>query len=362
MTIINIYSSNTFYRQDYVDENDPILEELAIARAILHHNGYEPIPVRGKGGSKTDKRAINVGWASGEMTVERICNETLFSTAKLNTGLRCGRTVGVDNDLRNPEHAALVQEIVEHRLGPTPLRRRGSKGAMSLYRNETPIPLLVIADANGTTLFEILGTGKQLVAFGKHPDGMDYTWLEEGKNPFTVALAHLPEVTPEQLRALIIDVTDLLIALGYDIIRKDEPRKERQPSALPRIYDRENEDTLELCRAALQALPNNVGYRDWIKICFAVRAAGLDFRDWEEWCHKWHGMNTRAAIERAWHSCNNPRDVTHATLLKWADECDPDWRREYYEAKERKKYARFREHQRETAQMIINIMKGQKQI
>src|SRR5271170_2186222 len=102
MTIINIYSSNTFYRQDYVDENDPILEELAIARAILHRNGYEPIPARGKGGSKT---------------------------AKLNTGLRCGRTVGVDNDLRNPEHADLVQEIVEHRLGATPLRRRGSKGA-----------------------------------------------------------------------------------------------------------------------------------------------------------------------------------------------------------------------------------------
>jgi hypothetical protein len=209
MTDIDIYSSNHFYHQVYVDEDDAILEQLAVFRCALLDNGYEPIPVRGKGG----KGCLNTGWTSGAITVDRIVRETLAGTAKLNTGLRGGRVAVVDNDLRDPEHAAAADEIVAHILGPTPLKRRGSKGACLCYRNNTPLPKLTITAADGTRLFEILGTGQQFVAYGMHPAGMDYTWIGDGE-PATVPISELPEVTPEQLRELHATIRELLIELG----------------------------------------------------------------------------------------------------------------------------------------------------
>src|SRR5438067_13339386 len=128
MTDTYIYSSNNFSRQVYVDEDDVILEQLAEFRCALLDNGYEPIPVRGKG-------CLNIGWNTGAITTDRIVRETLAGTSKLNTGIRCGRVAVVDNDLRDPEHAAAADEIVAHLLGPTPLKRRGSKGACLCYRN-----------------------------------------------------------------------------------------------------------------------------------------------------------------------------------------------------------------------------------
>jgi hypothetical protein len=148
------------------------------------------------------------------LDLERIVEETLRGTAKLNTGIRCGRVAVVDNDLRDPEHAAAADEIVAHMLGPTPLKRRGSKGACLCYRNMTPIPKQTITAADGTRLFEILGTGQQFVAYGMHPEGMNYTWIGDGE-PATVPVSKLPEVTPEQLRDLHATIRELLIELGY---------------------------------------------------------------------------------------------------------------------------------------------------
>ena len=128
----HIYRSNDFYCRPYIDSDDLILEDLAHFRAAVLDNGYQPIAVRGK-------EALNKGWTSGEITPERICIKALSGTTMLNTGLCCGFLVGTDNDLRNPEHADLVQELVEHRSGRSRLRRRGSKDAMCLYRNHTPI-------------------------------------------------------------------------------------------------------------------------------------------------------------------------------------------------------------------------------
>jgi hypothetical protein len=113
----------------------------------------------------------------------------------------------------------------EHILGPTPLKRRGSKGAALCYRNETPIPKLTITDSRGTRLFEILGTGQQFVAYGKHPRGMDYTWIGEGE-PATFTLADLPEVTPEELYTLHSAIYELLVGLGYKF-KTEEPRPEK---------------------------------------------------------------------------------------------------------------------------------------
>jgi Primase C terminal 2 (PriCT-2)/AAA domain len=320
MTTTHIYRANDFYRQPYIDEDDPILEELAAFRLRVLDNGYETLPVRGKNG-------LLSGWTSGEITPERVRYETSIGTTKLNTGIRCGRVAVPDNDVKNPEHAAAVNELIEHFLGTSPLKRRGSKGAAYCYYNRTPIKKLTLTDANYTRLFEILGDGQQFVAYGKHPDGMDYTWIGEGE-PATVPLTELPEVTPEQLIELHAAIRELLIALGYQF-KADEPRVDN-PESANTTRDNADEDIPALCRAALAVIPNDCDREEWVKICYAIRDAGLNFGDWQEFCDKWHRQHKRGSVEAAWDSCASPRSVTFRTLLEKADKADPEWRSRYY--------------------------------
>jgi hypothetical protein len=330
----HIYNSTDLHRQDYVDCEDPILRELAAFRLRLLSNGYEPIPTGGKG-------HLNTGWTSDDITPERVQLETENGTAKLNTGLRRGRTAVVDNDLRDPEHAAAVNEIIEHVLGPTPLKRRGSKGAALCYRNETPISKLTISDAEGTRLFEILGTGQQFVAYGMHPKGMDYTWIGEGE-PATVTLDDLPEVTPEQLYTLHSTIHGLLVDLGYEL-KTEEPRPEKhrreddsediQGTYVNGSYSDDDAEQIERkAAAAIAVIPNNMTYEEWLDVGMALKSAfeGNDaegYRLWEQFSLD-YPSNTVKVIQAKWRSFR-PRSITAATLFHFADENDPDWRKPF---------------------------------
>jgi hypothetical protein len=330
----HIYNSTDFYRQDYADCDDPILQELAAFRLRLLSNGYEPIPTGGK-----DR--LNIGWTSDEITPERVQFETEIGTTKLNTGLRCGRAAVVDNDLRNPEHAAAVDEIVEHILGPTPLKRRGSKGAALCYRNETPISKLTITDAKGTRLFEILGTGQQFVAYGMHPKGMDYTWIGDGE-PATVTLDDLPEVTPEQLYTLHSAIHELLVGLGYEL-KTEEPRPkthcldngfgDAEDAFVNGLYPQDDAEQIERkAAAAIAVIRNNMNYEEWVNIGMALKSAfagndGEGYRLWEQFSLDYPG-NTVKVIQAKWRSFH-PHSITPATLFHLADEIDRDWRKPF---------------------------------
>src|SRR4051812_21433278 len=116
--------------------NLPPVEEVAhriLLRYQLLDLGYEPIPVCGKAPHIS-------GWSAGSIDKERMFR---WSTERYllkpgndhaNTGLRTGKLVAVDIDLRNPDHVAAVQEMVELVLGYSGLQRRGSKGVMICYR------------------------------------------------------------------------------------------------------------------------------------------------------------------------------------------------------------------------------------
>src|ERR1051325_5124564 len=104
----SIYTTHRFFRDEEVSPNAPILEQLCDFRLGLLSRGWEPIPVGGKNRLLKD-------WTKGIITPERIRAET--SGRLLNTGFRTGQAVGIDNDLKNPEYAAGVDEIVEYFLG-----------------------------------------------------------------------------------------------------------------------------------------------------------------------------------------------------------------------------------------------------
>jgi hypothetical protein len=47
MSTTNIYGTNDFYRQVYLYEDSPILQELAEFRVHLLNNGYPVLPCQG---------------------------------------------------------------------------------------------------------------------------------------------------------------------------------------------------------------------------------------------------------------------------------------------------------------------------
>ena len=334
-------------------------QELCDFRRQLLLNGYQPIPVAGKNG-------LNTGWTSGEITHQRVIDETQNSPTMTNTGLRCGETVCVDNDVIDPQHAAAVNEIVEFILGPTPLKRYGSKGAALIYRNETPVGKLTMTAADGTRLFEVLGTGQQFVGFGRHPAGMDYRW--ENKDPANFLLADLPEVTPDQLRELIATIRELLTELGYSL-KQEAPKQPTPPKPEASTYDNDNhggddqspDEIRQLCAAALAVTPNEATREEWIDMCYAIHDAGLDYGDWRDWCGKWSGTNTDKEILKAWNSCANPRAVTFKTLLKAAADADPNWRSRYYQPINEARREAYYQSERERIAREIFEMDGEPQ-
>jgi hypothetical protein len=206
------------------------VEDRRQLRLKLLRHGYEPIPTIGK-------EIYIRGWQRGEITEARIIQETNFHLDHSNTGLRTGRLVPVDIDLHDDDEVSLIRELTSIVWGPTPFRRRGSKGEMLCYRladGETPIGKIKLTDKSiidatgkrkGKTLVEIFGQGGQFIAYGQHPTaGRDYEWLEPGQEPLLVPFRDIPAVTVGQIRQLYEHLKTVLTQMGYQVESDEEVR------------------------------------------------------------------------------------------------------------------------------------------
>src|SRR6516165_6426075 len=225
MIATNVFRSNDPKNQEIVE----LLANRCLLRIALLRNGYEPIPIIGKETRIT-------GWTTGEITRDRIIQETTRYQNYANTGLRTGRLIGVDIDLWSSDQVSTLREVTEICLGRTPLRRFGSKGEMLLYRMvDEPIGKMVIRRTKSETenarpLVEIFGQGGQFVAYGIHPDTKQpYRWLEEGQEPLTVPFADLPPVTASDLWDLQAALAEVLTAAFDYHIESAETRVPASP-------------------------------------------------------------------------------------------------------------------------------------
>jgi len=256
-------SDNVFRTND--GKNQQLLQLLAercLLRIALLRNGYEPIPIIGK-------ETWITGWTTGEITEERIIDETCRNRRYANTGLRTGKVVGIDIDLKDCEQTATLREVTGIILSRTPLRRFGSKGEMLLYRMvDEPIGKMVIRRAKTETekarpLVEIFGQGGQFVAYGVNPDAnRPYRWLEKGKEPLTVPFADLPPVTAEKLRELRASMVEMLTVYGYQI-----ESTEKLISASPMAMTAEVENARDITQLFLDriaGLPTKRKPSGWI--------------------------------------------------------------------------------------------------
>ena len=258
-----------------------LTDELANSDRALIEHGYEPVAVRGKAPVADD-------WQRGTVTVERLAAERAAHLDALSIGLRTGRVVGVDIDVLDKDHVARIEALAAHVLGVTPFVRVGAKGAMLVYRNETPIKKITIA-TSGKERVEILGTGQQFVAFGLHPDtGRSYEWRGAGLyDPLSAPLSEVPAVTPEQLRDFAQQAGALLTELGYGAARVTGDLGAVAEQAPPSLAKGEPVTVDELV-SVLRYLDPGASRSEWIELVAAIRATpGIDVEALQDIACKW---------------------------------------------------------------------------
>jgi putative DNA primase/helicase len=164
----------------------PKPRELVDQRLALQANGYDPIPVLGAHLRATDagKRPTMSGWQTSRNVDPEVIRGWSASQSDqadcTNTGILCGKIVGVDIDVLNIELSGKLSALAQEILGSSSLRRIGrAPKVLFCYRVETPHEKCSTqelffggdpTDKTAKAQVEILATGQQFVAFGIHPD------------------------------------------------------------------------------------------------------------------------------------------------------------------------------------------------
>jgi putative DNA primase/helicase len=282
--------------------------------ARLQANGYRPVPIL------PGKKNPAVGqWLSYEYR-----DDHAQRFAGCGVGVLTGSGyLAVDIDVREPDAAAKLEALADEHLGKAPRRIGQPPKSALLYRIDSAAPYM----ATGRYRFpddkpgekphrvEVLGTGKQVVAFGEHPDThRPYQWNGSG-DPLSVSVADLPRVTEAALREFLAEADALLVQFGERIsgrtlMAADYLEAERAESTLGR-----RAADPELFRAALAWLPNDYDRDGWVRLAHSVKAALGDdgWPEFERWCQKspsYTGRDTR----RVWDSLK-PGHIGAGTLL-----------------------------------------------
>ena len=214
-------------------------------RLRVYENGYAPIPVTAPDYvhdrvKSPGKQPFFKGW--NNISLETISPEIIRSwpshiSNHPNTGLVCGRLIGLDIDVPVQPMSDQIQAMARAMLGHTPLRRVG-KAPKALFCYQVPEPIakmetpeLYLPDGTKVQI-EALAKGQQFVAYGIHPDtGQEYEWPESG--PDAVRLEDLPRIAPEALKAFLAAAEAVFRSAGgrtkQEIEGETEPKEERRP-------------------------------------------------------------------------------------------------------------------------------------
>lgn len=183
----------------------------------LIDNGYLVLPLpRGK------KFPTIKGWQNARLTAQ-----DLGQWRDHGVGVLCGQgqwpIVGVDVDISHPTIGPAVIDWCEQHLGSTIQRVGAAPRVMLVYRAAAsgwakgasvqfydPTDPQKPSGKKNEQQVEILGLGQQFVAYHQHPDtGNDYEWVDLMDGMVNMPAADLPEITEDQVNALLAEVARL---------------------------------------------------------------------------------------------------------------------------------------------------------
>jgi hypothetical protein len=244
-----------------------------LRRALLA-NGYSPLPATGKG-------PLWKGWADAEITADLLDTIGAQHPDFMNTGIRTGEVVAIDNDVADEELGKALDDLREKMLGYSDLCRVGRKPyGVVLYRMlGEPMRKVAVRDRvpddarpgklKPRTLVEVLGKGQQFIGFGDHPDTGDrYQWPNEcdGGDPLQTPVAKLPSVTRDMLIAFADAAVALLhqhgIASAYHTFAESRVRAASNAAGEP--------ITMAMLADMLRCIDPGLDRANWIAIIGAL--------------------------------------------------------------------------------------------
>jgi hypothetical protein len=270
------------------------LPEWAFGRLApdLEARGFQPIPITTP--DPTDpaagKRPAVPGWQ-----IYRPVADRLSDFAGCSVGILTALTPAIDIDVRDPELAQEIDQLVTKMVGDAPARIGQPPKILRVFRTSEPyakrathgfrLPDDRLEDKPHRV--EVLGSGQQFVAFGIHPGTMrPYTWPDW--SPLNLERDDLPELTEQRAREIIEVVEEVLHqASGLAGERPSvqaKPVGRHVPGPAPRMVK-----GLDEARAVLKALeridPNSLDYDGWTRVAYGIKGAfGDQGRDlWMRW-------------------------------------------------------------------------------
>ena len=171
-------------------------------RKQLFDSGFPFVPV-----TTGSKKPIGGEWPARARALTAESASAYPDGNALNTGILADVLVPVDIDTDDPTLAHWIVELAKTTLGTAPLRyRTNSSKCLLLYRStEDKVNSANVADAAGKKILEVLGQGRQFVAYGMHPSDIAYCWTTELR---TIHRNSLTAVSPQQVSEFLTTVAD----------------------------------------------------------------------------------------------------------------------------------------------------------
>jgi AAA domain/Bifunctional DNA primase/polymerase, N-terminal len=226
-------------------------------RLALRAAGHAPVPACGK--------AIYLQeWtAKGAASAEEIASWAIKHPDWSNTGVLCSKTPTLDIDLRNPEAAEAVADIVRDWFDGrgTLLTRTGEAPKRAIpFRTEQPFPKILVKftkpkgyEDKPRPGIEMLAHGQQFIVDGVHPDTRrPYSWHAE-RNLLNTPRDDLPEINEAEAQSLVSFIVEMLVErFGFQIDTSADMEDGLTNSETGAIYDSDGHLDVEATLAAMQ--------------------------------------------------------------------------------------------------------------
>lgn len=287
--------------------------------ATLQSSGFSVLPIgpREKKPMRwTGRSYVDMPWERYRARKHDAIMRTWAMWPDCGIGIVCGTIVAVDIDVDDPELQDQLYALAVEMLGETPAVRVGKEPRRLLvYRTTQTFKKMAVGKLKGAQV-EILADGQQFVAYGIHPEGHPYRWVNKDLRDLT--LADLPEHDHQGFWQFLVKARELLPQADEAL-----PQDDGTPGG-QHVSSGEQKGTVEAISSALSVIPNpDLSWDDWNRIGMAVFGAlgdeGWDlFNGWSELSVKYNALETR----RRWASYHKspPTSIGAGTIYHIAGE------------------------------------------